>query len=159
MATTEDFLAWLQRDLRRAGGIKKAVEIILQPIDSSLRPVGVRLCIYTDTNRYAITATDPVPAGAREDQPAQSGYLGCIATNRKSRAGEEWHRGNDLADGPLEESTWRTILADIVAYEVVRVHRATDADRQQPPVPFTESAANVRPGNGGPGLIASPEMP
>ena len=28
MATTEDFLAWLERDLRRAGGIEKVVEVV-----------------------------------------------------------------------------------------------------------------------------------
>jgi hypothetical protein len=51
------------------------------------------------------------------------GYLGCIAVNRKARAGEEWERGSDLADGPLTEETWRKILSDIVSYEMVRVHR------------------------------------
>lgn len=50
------------------------------------------------------------------------GGLGCTASSRKPRAGEDWHRGSDLADGPLSEDTWRRILADIVSYEMVKVH-------------------------------------
>lgn len=50
------------------------------------------------------------------------GYLGCIASSRKPRAGEEHVRGRDLVDGPLSPETWHSILADIVSYEMVRVH-------------------------------------
>jgi hypothetical protein len=49
------------------------------------------------------------------------GYLGCIASSRRWRAGEDWHRGSDLPDGPLTEETWRSILAAIVSYELVDV--------------------------------------
>ncbi|MEE8114809.1 MAG: hypothetical protein V3T23_10710, partial [Nitrososphaerales archaeon] len=49
-------------------------------------------------------------------------YLGCTASSRKPRAGEDWTRGSDLADGDLSLETWNKILGDIVAYELVRVH-------------------------------------
>ena len=42
------------------------------------------------------------------------------------RAGEDWNRGSDLADGQLTEATWHRILADIVSYEVVKVHRESE---------------------------------
>lgn len=69
-----------------------------------------RITIFTDTNQYNISLSD--------------GYLGCTATTRKPRAGEEWSRGNDLRDGKPTHETWNAILGDIVSYEMVRVHRA-----------------------------------
>lgn len=65
---------------------------------------GVEIRLFTDGNRYSITA-----------KPA---YLGCIVNSRKPRPGEDWTRGNDLADGKLDEETWNKILRDIVAYEL-----------------------------------------
>ena len=65
--------------------------------------VSVRL--YTDGCCYCIAATD-------------SGYLGCVVSARKPRPGDDWTRGNDLADGKLDEETWNRILRDIVAYEL-----------------------------------------
>ena len=44
-----------------------------------------------------------------------------MVQTRKPRAGEDWNRGNDLADGPYSEETWREIVNDIVAYELVKV--------------------------------------
>ena len=49
------------------------------------------------------------------------GYLGCIVSERKPRAGESWTRGNDLADGDFCEETWLAILRDIVKYEMVKI--------------------------------------
>jgi hypothetical protein len=62
--------------------------------------------IYTDTYRYCIRAS--------------SNYLGCQVSARKPDAGEDWHRGNDLADGDFSKDTWNKIIADIVGYESVR---------------------------------------
>jgi len=45
-------------------------------------------------------------------------YIGAIVRSRKSRPGETWQRGRDLADGNIGEETYRSILADIVAYEI-----------------------------------------
>lgn len=73
-----------------------------------------RCKIYTDNNCYSIVAN------AKEDGKT---YLGCIAKSRKPRAGEDWVRGSDLADGELTAGTFIKILGDIVAYELVKVHK------------------------------------
>lgn len=49
------------------------------------------------------------------------GYLGCTVTARKPRAGEDWVRGNDLADGAYCKETWRKIKDDIISYELVKI--------------------------------------
>ena len=49
----------------------------------------------------------------------QSSYLGCIATTRKRRAGEDWHRGRDLMDGSFCYNTWEAMLRDMLAYELI----------------------------------------
>jgi len=59
---------------------------------------------YTDGHSYHITATE--------------GYLGCAASCRKPRPGEDWARGSDLAGGELNDDTWQRILRDIVTYEL-----------------------------------------
>lgn len=65
---------------------------------------GVNVSIYTEGNRYIIVATPQ--------------YLGCQVETRKPRPGEDWNRGNDLADGNFSEETWLSILKDIIAYEL-----------------------------------------
>lgn len=71
---------------------------------------------YTDEHRYRILAID---------RKNSNGYLGCQATARKMRAGEDWERGNDLPDGPFTIETWRSILRGIVRYEVVKLSKFT----------------------------------
>lgn len=87
------------------------------------------------------------PDGFAEIQEAKweldDGYLGCIASSRKPRAGEKHTRGNDLADGPLTEETWRRILADIVSYEMVRVHRPKPTDTRAQAGGFGSGVADV----------------
>lgn len=75
--------------------------------------------LWTATNRYKISAEDPT-----EQKPL--GYLGCIATNRSWDVGEDWHRGNDLADGPLNEETLRYILRNIVGFEMLSLFPGAD---------------------------------
>lgn len=70
--------------------------------------------IYTDTNSYKIYANS---------EELGVGYLGCISSARKPRAGESQTRGNDLADGPLTKETWYNIIGDILSYELVKIHR------------------------------------
>ena len=67
--------------------------------------IGVR--IFTKEHIYQI--------GARET------YLGCIASVRKPRAGEDWTRGSDLPDGKFSKPTWEKIKSGIVRYELVKV--------------------------------------
>ena len=70
------------------------------------------VCFYTSEHKYKIFAID------RKDD---DGYLGCMATVRKPRAGEDWSRGNDLPDGPFNIETWNNILKAIVRYELVKL--------------------------------------
>ena len=76
----------------------------------------IRLRVYTFSNKYGIVASPP------------GDYLGGVAVARKPRAGEDWTRGNDLADGPFSRETWNKILVDIVAYEAVKIHRQAESD-------------------------------
>lgn len=99
MTPIEQVKTWVERDLSRWSKLADFVDDAGED----------RIRIYTDKNSYAIYAKD--------------GYLGCMASARKPRAGEDWTRGNDLPDGPLSEETWRRILCDIVSYELVRIHR------------------------------------
>ena len=79
---------------------------------------NIRFKVYTNDHCYSITAlVEQRTVGQYHT------YLGCIASSRKPRAGEDWTRGNDLADGELSLETWNKILADIVSYELVGVHR------------------------------------
>lgn len=72
-----------------------------------------RQIFYTRENRYSIVAIEKEFYGPD--------YLGCTVTTRKPRAGENWNRGRDLADGPFTEETWERIKNDIIAYELVRI--------------------------------------
>jgi len=71
---------------------------------------------YTDEYRYRIVAID---------RPNDDGYLGCQTSTRKFRPGEDWHRGNDLPDGPFVRDTWDNILKGIVKYELVLLSKHT----------------------------------
>lgn len=68
---------------------------------------------YTDEYKYKVYAVD------RKDK----GYLGCQVSARKSRAGEDWTRGNDLPDGPFSVKTWYMILNAIINYELVELSK------------------------------------
>lgn len=72
-----------------------------------------RFYLFTKEYQYLISAY--LPEGQKD------GYLGCIVKTRKPRAGESWNRGNDLADGNYSEETFRNIVNDILAYELVKV--------------------------------------
>ena len=63
--------------------------------------------LYTDRTRYQIKVTNC--------------YLGCTASSRKPRPGEDWTRGNDLPDGPFSKDTFYAILGAIVCYELKEV--------------------------------------
>lgn len=77
----------------------------------------IRIMIFTQTNEYVIDAR------LRHDGTA---YLGCVASCRKPRAGEDWTRGRDLADGDFCRETWFKILADIVSAESVAIQRPVE---------------------------------
>ena len=46
-------------------------------------------------------------------------YLGCVASSRTQRAGENWMRGSDLPDGKFCRETFDSIMRAIVGYEMV----------------------------------------
>jgi len=71
------------------------------------------LSFYTKNYKYSLSARLP--------NPDDNGYLGAMVDTRKPRAGEDWNRGNDLADGKYCKETWDRIVADIVSYEIVKV--------------------------------------
>jgi len=68
--------------------------------------------IYTHDNKYKITVAW---------RKGNNGYLGCVVSCRKPRAGEDWTRGNDLPDGPYSYETWQKIKNGILKYELVKV--------------------------------------
>lgn len=68
----------------------------------------LRVYLYTTNNYYAIDATT-------------GGYLGCVISNRRSRPGETWLRGRDLADGGFHWKTWNHIKSDIIWCELKRL--------------------------------------
>ena len=69
---------------------------------------------YTDEYKYKILAI------ARKEDDT---YLGCQVSARKARPGEDWHRGNDLPDGHIDEATWLKILNAIINYELVELSK------------------------------------
>lgn len=71
-----------------------------------------RFYFYTHDHKYAITVVW---------EEGKKGYMGCIASCRKPRAGEDWTRGNDLPDGPYCYETWEKIKNGIIKYELVKV--------------------------------------
>lgn len=64
-----------------------------------------KVIFCTETHTYAIAFTDT--------------YLGCIASSRKQRPGENWTRGSDLPDGEFSREVFDRIIQAIVAYELV----------------------------------------
>lgn len=107
MSTLEDFAEWLKRDIARFG----ATDTHVQEMAGSAMPGENcrRVRFYTIDHVYSVSAVE------RDGEP---GYLGCIASKRAPLAGEDHTRGSDLADGPLSEETWHSILGDIVSYEL-----------------------------------------
>lgn len=71
----------------------------------------IRYRIFTEQYEYLIRARDDI-----EDD----GYLGCIMSCRKMRAGEDWARGRDLPDGKFNRETWDSIVKSIIGNELVK---------------------------------------
>lgn len=100
----EELCGWIN-ELGR--GIEAGPETIWENEKSGT----VHIRFYTETQEYAIVARPPTEMGV--------GYLGCMATSRKRRPGESWHRGRDLPDGPYCRDIWDRILRGILAYEIL----------------------------------------
>ena len=81
---------------------------------------GIHVYIYTHNNEYSIRARASRPNNDASENN-NYGYLGCMAKTRKPRAGEDWNRGRDLADGKYCKETWDKIKNDIISYELVKI--------------------------------------
>lgn len=105
--------SWAERDL---GGRKfvdpeklyRTMQVL--DADSARGITRVRWTLWTRRNRYTISLV-----WREGDIPP---YLGMGVSSRCWRAGEDWHRGNDLADGHFSEELWRQMLFDMIAYEL-----------------------------------------
>ena len=75
-------------------------------------PTETKVKIYTHDCCYAIVV---------RKREGREPYLGCTALSRKPRAGETWHRGNDLPDGKFNRKTWEAIKNRIIGYELVKI--------------------------------------
>ncbi len=125
----EDLFSWLE-EISRFNKVKDFVYI------ADYKEGRICLRIFTKDNCYGISAILPgvrdkevlkdVNGEYRED----NGYLGCVATTRKPRAGEDWNRGRDLADGSYSKETWQEIKDDIIAYELVKVVRNSPSNKE-----------------------------
>jgi hypothetical protein len=83
-----------------------------------------RLVFCTEAHTYAISAHFE---GDRT-------YLGCIASARKMRAGEDWTRGNDLPDGDFSRQTWERIKNAIIRHEMIELEPVKAASELTPTI-------------------------
>jgi len=84
----------------------------------------IHIKIFTKDHYYCIGIVLPgIRDKKRFEEREDNGYLGCISSVRKARAGEDWLRGNDLSDDSYSVETWQKIKNDILAYELVKVVR------------------------------------
>ncbi len=90
------------------------------------------VCFYTEDYKYSIKAVD---------RTNDDGYLGCVVTCRKARAGEDWKRGNDLPDGKFNKRTWDLIVKAIVSHELVKL-----SDYLKPKVGDINNGDDIRKG-------------
>jgi hypothetical protein len=120
--TRDTLLEWLKEIAVRHGSLKEHVREDSRPST----PGHLRYILCTDSHTYYIHATPT--------------YLGCGANSRKTRAGEDWHRGNDLPDGPFNHETWEAIKDAIISYELVKLEPVyepvgTEGEGVMPPPP------------------------
>lgn len=102
---------WL-RDITYNGGYVEVVEDI--HIKNEQIQNSFKFNIYTNNYKYNIVCIDEKNNG---------GYLGCIVSSRKPRAGESWTRGNDLPDGKFNYKTWKNIINSIIKYELIKIEK------------------------------------
>lgn len=103
-AEVPEFYEWLKEISRYS----KVEDFVLPDYKN-----GIRVYIYTKEHRYSVSVKPKKEKG--------DGYLGCMVTTRKPRAGEDWNRGNDLPDGKYCYETWQKIKNAIIAYELVKI--------------------------------------
>ena len=102
-----EFALWL-KELVRYGNVDSQVLIFIDTKEDGKNRFICRL--YTNDHCYSISGYKPFGSN--------NGYLGCIASTRKNRVGEDWNRGSDLPDGKYSKKTFDAIVRRIVAYEL-----------------------------------------
>ena len=117
-ASCPEFYEWLKEISRYS----KVEDFVLPDYKK-----GIRVYLFTKENRYSIKVEVPAPNN-NESENNNYGYLGCVVTSRKPRAGEDWNRGNDLSDGKYCYETWQKIKNDIVSYELVKIIKSEDRE-------------------------------
>ena len=109
---------WL-KELIYPGDVKDFIQEISGSGDGD--EVKRSLSFYTDEHQYFITAIE-------KSNVNKNSYLGCQVSSRKSRAGEDWVRGNDLPVGRFNRKTWDMIINAIVSYEIVKLSKFQKPD-------------------------------
>ncbi len=132
MATIEDLKGWFARDLKFAQWDQNVQADNSDPSETVFR-------FYTATNEYALKISPRAEGLPR---------LSCVARARKPRAGLPAAQPRQLLRNPqfpnrLNERTWRRLLAAIVGYELVRVHRAGKTAKPGEPEPVEEPAREL----------------
>lgn len=124
MSKIVTLMEWFKEITRYPHDTHKFVQVLEREVienpsnpDESFERIIVN--IYTDTHCYNIIAIDRFNS---------DGYLGCQVSTRKSRAGEDWFRGNDLPDGPFTRNTWEKIKDAIIGYELVELSISHEYD-------------------------------
>jgi hypothetical protein len=113
MSKIEELKGWFN-EISRYCGVDEFLDIVEDEGEGDGKSYEHRLRVklYTNDHVYTIVA---------HERDKDEGYLGCVSSTRKPRAGEDWTRGNDLADGHLNKETWDKIKNDIIAYELVPI--------------------------------------
>lgn len=102
-----DFALWL-KEIVRYGNVDSQILIFLDTKEAGKNRFVCRL--HTNDHYYTISGYEPIEN--------KSSYLGCTASTRKNRVGEDWNRGSDLPDGKYSKKTFNAIVRGIVAYEL-----------------------------------------
>lgn len=108
-ACIEQWTNWIVRDLGRDINALKRTWRITAGSEHGVTAIHWDLCTRRNVYHFRLHWND-----TRDGPP----YFGLTVMSRCWRAGEDWHRGNDLADGHFSEALWQRMLADIVGYEI-----------------------------------------
>lgn len=101
------FFAWYKMTIGRFNSIGRTI-CGFRTFNDEIR---LSMMLYTATNRYAING--------KVNLMGDGNYLGCMASSRAPRPGEDWSRGSDLADGKFSKHTWDRIVGDMLSYELI----------------------------------------
>lgn len=113
MNKIEELKQWVRDDIYRFGHFDDVVYMIQELRNPRVGELTFEL--YTSSHKYHIHAIDRIQ---------NTGYLGCTASCRKEKPGENWFRGSDLADGPFTRETWQKIKNDIISHELQKIYRS-----------------------------------